>query len=316
MLIIIDCWSAVPSLLPGHLAQLPAGLLRSGWHRRGRLLAGLQTQRFSLVCIFPQQYIFGIRELYIYLLLKLTHKCSSFSLAVLLWAEMSECMLRTQATVGRFICWKIFFWNDLFIRIKLNSHFFRIKILSSELEFIAHIDAEVHKKLAKYRRFGGCAQDKIGCVFTIQRTRLISENGLDAQHPIPGAWGKKCNGVVSRKWRDEFGCRQLENKVWKSNFGWVLANWRGRFWIRALVLQNLFSFWYGFRQFKILSVCRQLAELTLDGELMTSFSHRELKEPVSVVVNPVSGNWVVADIGARAVLVFEPSGKLVGMSFA
>ena len=54
----------------------------------------------------------------------------------------------------------------------------------------------------------------------------------------------------------------------------------------------------------------------MDGELMTSFSHRELKEPVSVVVNPVSGNWVVADIGARAVLVFEPSGKLVGMSFA
>ena len=54
----------------------------------------------------------------------------------------------------------------------------------------------------------------------------------------------------------------------------------------------------------------------MDGELMTSFSHRELKEPVSVVVNPVTGNWVVADIGARAVLVFEPSGKLVGMSFA
>ena len=49
---------------------------------------------------------------------------------------------------------------------------------------------------------------------------------------------------------------------------------------------------------------------------MTSFSHRELKEPVSVVVNPVTRNWVVADIGARAVLVFEPSGKLVGMSFA
>ena len=113
--------------------------------------------RFANTKIFLSLYIsptiyFWNKGAYIYLLLKLTHKCSSFSLAVLLWAEMSECMLRTQATVGRFICWKIFFWNDWFIRIKLNSHFFRIKILSSELEFIAHIDAEVRKKLAKYRR--------------------------------------------------------------------------------------------------------------------------------------------------------------------
>ena len=58
---------------------------------------------------------------------------------------------------------------------------------------------------------------------------------------------------------------------------------------------------------------RQLAELTLDGEVVTSFSHRELKEPVSVAVSPTSGHWVVADIGARAVLVFEPSGKLVSL---
>ena len=56
---------------------------------------------------------------------------------------------------------------------------------------------------------------------------------------------------------------------------------------------------------------RQLAEITLEGEVVTSFSHRELKEPVSVAVSPTSGHWVVADIGARAVLVFEPSGKLV-----
>ena len=56
---------------------------------------------------------------------------------------------------------------------------------------------------------------------------------------------------------------------------------------------------------------RQLAEITLEGKVVTSFSHRELKEPVSVAVSPTSGHWIVADIGARAVLVFEPSGKLV-----
>ena len=108
----------------------------------------------------------------------------------------------------------------------------------------------------------------------------------------------------------------------------VVANWRTRSKLltnsRGLVITEflfcffwvLFSFTDGISQFKIFPLCRQLAELTLDGELMTSFSHRELKEPVSVVVNPFSGNWVVADIGARAVLVFEPSGKLVGMSIA
>ena len=63
------------------------------------------------------------------------------------------------------------------------------------------------------------------------------------------------------------------------------------------------------------SLFRQLAELTLDGKVLTSFSHRELKEPVSVAVSPTSGHWVVADIGARAVLVFEPSGKLVSFVY-
>ena len=53
----------------------------------------------------------------------------------------------------------------------------------------------------------------------------------------------------------------------------------------------------------------------MDGEVVTSFSHRELKEPVSVAVSPTSGHWVVADIGARAVLVFEPSGKLVSLIY-
>ena len=62
---------------------------------------------------------------------------------------------------------------------------------------------------------------------------------------------------------------------------------------------------------EIISLFRQLAELSLDGKVLTSFSHRELKEPVSVAVSPTSGHWVVADIGARAVLVFEPSGRLV-----
>ena len=64
------------------------------------------------------------------------------------------------------------------------------------------------------------------------------------------------------------------------------------------------------------SLLRQLAELSLDGELVRSFSHRELKEPVSVAVSPTSGHWVVADIGARAVLVFEPSGKLVSIIYS
>lgn len=101
----------------------------------------------------------------------------------------------------------------------------RIKVLSSELEFIAHIDAEV---------LGG-----------------RSVTGL-------------CLG--------------------RTGTSLVVANWR----------------------------TRQLAELSLDGKVLTSFIHKELREPVSVAVSPTSGHWVVADIGARAVLVFEPSGKLVG----
>ena len=77
--------------------------------------------RFANTKIFPSLYIsptiyFWNKGAYIYLLLKLTHKCSSFSLAVLLWAEMSECMLRTQATVGRFNVFKSIFFGmiDLF----------------------------------------------------------------------------------------------------------------------------------------------------------------------------------------------------------
>ena len=34
-----------------------------------------------------------------------------------------------------------------------------------------------------------------------------------------------------------------------------------------------------------------------------------------MAVSPTSGLWVVADIGARAVLVFEPSGKLVSLIY-
>ena len=90
----------------------------------------------------------------------------------------------------------------------------------------------------------------------------------------------------------------------RSGTSLVVANWRTRFHI---FLSQDFSLF-------LLSLSRQLAELTLDGEVMTSFSHRELKEPVSVAVSPTSGHWVVADIGARAVLVFEPSsGKLVSL---
>ena len=151
MLIFIDCWSAVPSLLPGHLAQLPAGLLRSGRHRRGRLLAGLQTQRFSLFYIFPQQYILGIRELtYIFFSFWLTNIHSALLCCCgQRWAGV--CCGHRQLSVGS-MCLKIFVWNDWFIRIKIKLALFRIKILSSELEFIAHIDAEVRKKQAKYRR--------------------------------------------------------------------------------------------------------------------------------------------------------------------
>ena len=65
----------------------------------------------------------------------------------------------------------------------------------------------------------------------------------------------------------------------------------------------------------MISLFRQLAELSLDGKVLTSFSHKELREPVSVAVSPTSGHWVVADIGARAVLVFEPSGKLVSFVY-
>ena len=59
-------------------------------------------------------------------------------------------------------------------------------------------------------------------------------------------------------------------------------------------------------------LCRYLAELSLQGEVLRSFTHPELREPVAVAVCPSSGNWVVADIGAGAVLVFQPSGRLVG----
>ena len=56
---------------------------------------------------------------------------------------------------------------------------------------------------------------------------------------------------------------------------------------------------------------RRLAEVTLQGELVRTFTHRELKEPVAVCVSPATGHWIVADLGARDVLVFEPSGRLV-----
>ena len=86
--------------------------------------------RFANTKIFLSLYIsptiyFWNKGAYIYLLLKLTHKCSSFSLAVLLWAEMSECMLRTQATVGRFNVFKSIFLEWLIYSNKIKLSLFQ-----------------------------------------------------------------------------------------------------------------------------------------------------------------------------------------------
>ncbi|XP_054165251.1 tripartite motif-containing protein 2-like isoform X2 [Oppia nitens] len=54
---------------------------------------------------------------------------------------------------------------------------------------------------------------------------------------------------------------------------------------------------------------KNITELTLEGEFVRHFSHRDFIEPTCLAVNP-KGDIVVADNGAHTVFIFHPSGKL------
>ena len=55
---------------------------------------------------------------------------------------------------------------------------------------------------------------------------------------------------------------------------------------------------------------KTITEISLDGHTIGAFSHEDLVEPIDVAVNN-DGEVLVADNGVGAVLVFEPSGKLL-----
>lgn len=54
---------------------------------------------------------------------------------------------------------------------------------------------------------------------------------------------------------------------------------------------------------------RNVTELTLDGQFVRHFSHRDFVEPTSVDVN-ANGDIIVADNGSHSVFLFYPVGKL------
>lgn len=55
---------------------------------------------------------------------------------------------------------------------------------------------------------------------------------------------------------------------------------------------------------------KTVTEISLDGHTIGSFTHDDFKEPIDLALDK-DDNVLVADNGAGAVLVFEPSGKLV-----
>ncbi len=57
---------------------------------------------------------------------------------------------------------------------------------------------------------------------------------------------------------------------------------------------------------------KTVAEISVDGgATVNAFTHADFREPIDLALDPRSGRILVADNGLGALLVFEPSGKLV-----
>ena len=56
---------------------------------------------------------------------------------------------------------------------------------------------------------------------------------------------------------------------------------------------------------------KAITEMTLEGETKTTFSHKDLKEPIDIAFDADKKHILVADNGIGAILIFDETGKLL-----